>query len=191
MASESRACASCRSACFSAGYDCDPSDACDYSCDDIAPCGDWESECVEEGFEVELPNNPSDAIRSECGALDDHLAACGFADAIQPGDCQHFAITERPAVADYYACMATLSCEEFTEESSRCTLEPSTFGDEFCGRMETVCPGGGCGPGDSETLNELGTFLRDDVTDGAIRCAGEDVCQDAVDCFAVWADAVL
>ncbi len=193
MASEGRACASCQSACFSAGYDCDPSDACDYSCEDIAPCGDWESECTLEGFEVALPNNPSEEIERACAQLDAHLGACGFGDEISSDDCRRFAVTERPEMAAQYECVATLSCEELTDPdaAARCAVPPSTFGDTLCARMGGICPEGGCNSGTAESLNHVGAFLREDAKDAAMRCAGQDTCDEAVDCFEAWADAVL
>ena len=190
LSAESRACIDCTSACFGAGYDCNPSDACDWSCAPSTPCSEAErAECVEEGFEVVLPNNPSRAVSGACQRFVAEAAACGLSSLLDDVDCEHYATVERPAVAAHYDCVAAAPCGDWANEGiAHCLPPASTLGDTMCATVSATC-GSPC-PEDVRTwLNQRGAWWREDVIAVGIACMEQDSCEDLVDCFDVWAAA--
>ncbi|MAQ16911.1 MAG: hypothetical protein CMN30_19220 [Sandaracinus sp.] len=192
LAAESRQCSDCTSACFAAGWSCNVSDACEYSCEASRPCSELEQEeCIEEGFEVALPNDPSDDLEAACLRAYDHLATC-FGDSPPPAStCELYALTERPELATAYDCYATSTCDQLASgESAACDPPLSDLGDVVCGRLDDLC-GGSCDDETRQWLNEQGAWWRSDVRAVGLTCSGQATCDDAFDCIEVWLDAVV
>jgi hypothetical protein len=184
-------CSDCLEACAYASYGCDSSEACEFSCSDPSPCGEWESECAVTGYEVTLPNNPSPEVAAACQGAIDHIEECGYEASHPKFMCDTFAATEQPKVTAQYDCVAKLSCEDLTTEagSAGCSLPPSSFGDQFCSKMSAVC-GEFCDGELLASLNSEGAWLRSDVIAAAMFCTQQASCDDAQECISAWANAV-
>jgi hypothetical protein len=189
---ESQQCSDCTSACFSAGYSCDPTSACEISCSSSTPCGDWErEECISEGWEVTLPNNPSSAIEDACLRSRSAIRACGLESATSPADCERVAAIVRPELLPIYECHTTASCDQWSaNELGHCGVPtPWNFGDRFCAAITGLC-GDGCSEEVRLSLNAESGWWRDDVVDAGMKCAQQDSCDSALDCYEAWMDAL-
>lgn len=188
---EARQCSDCTSACFSAGYSCDVSSACEISCERSRACSAWEhEECVSEGFEVTLPNNPSPTVEAGCLRTRSAIEACGFEAVQSASDCARLAATSRPDVAAAYECFVAASCGRWeTGDLAHCSLPGGDFGDRLCAGLAGLC-GEGCSDEARQTLNAETGWLRDDVIDAAMTCVEQASCDDALDCYDAWAAAV-
>lgn len=188
---EARACADCSRACFSAGYDCDVDDACEYSCEESRPCSDWErEECVSEGWQAVLPNDPDGSIESACLALIDTYERCGFDVDLYPSECARWAASEKPEVASYYQCVATQSCDALAGGTISCAAPVRTaFGDAICADFAAVC-GEGCNSDFQEWLNVNGSYWREDVLEAAEVCVAQSACENVSGCLEAWAMAL-
>lgn len=185
---DSQACSACTSACFSASFDCDPSERCAISCGESSKCSDSDrATCKEEGFTVELPKTKSAALADACKRMFARHEACGVnTTPFSSFDCETWAKTERPERATDYDCVAGLPCEE---DESACAVAPTDFGDRLCDAMAATCEDAFCDDGTRETLNLHGAWLKDSVMQAAMSCAGQETCGDARACLQAWASA--
>jgi len=189
---ESQQCSDCTSACFSAGYSCDPSTACEISCSASRPCSDWErEECISEGWEVTLPNNPSAAIEGACLRTRSAIQACGFEPVQSQSDCERVAKVVRSEMAPIFECYVAATCDQWSAgDLGHCGVPtPWDFGDRFCAGIAGLC-GEGCSEEVRVALNAESGWWRDDVVAAGMRCAEQETCDAALDCYDAWLDAV-
>lgn len=193
-ASESRQCSDCTSTCFSAGYSCDPSTACEISCSPSRACSDWEhEECVNEGWQVTLPNNPSPAVEDACLRTRSAIRGCGLESAWTPDDCERIAKFVRPQMAPIFECYASMtSCDQWAAgDIAHCGVPvPSDFGDRFCAGIAGLC-GEGCAAEAREALNAESGWWRADVAEAGLSCLDQGSCDAALDCYDAWFDALV
>lgn len=187
MNRDSQACSACMDACFNASFDCDPSERCEISCGSSSTCSDSErSECVEQGFTVELPAAKSDALADACRRMFARNDECGVRTApFSAYDCEIWAKTERPERAKDYECVAALPCDD---DGASCEVAPSDFGDRLCDAMSATCDGF-CTDDVRAALNLQGAWLKDGVMQAAMTCAKQESCGDARECFQAWTSA--
>ncbi|MBX3221506.1 MAG: hypothetical protein KF795_13370 [Labilithrix sp.] len=185
---DGEACSRCMDACLDASFSCDPSRSCSISCGRASTCSDDDrAACNKEGFRGELGTHSNAEVEAACTRYFDHLASCNLA---VPGRdvsvCSAWAKVERLEVAKIYDCSIAQGC---SGDPTACRLPPTTLGDELCGALDGACEETICSAETRAGLNDLGAWLRDDVTAAAKKCAAQASCTDAQDCLTAWIDS--
>lgn len=186
------ACQACMSACSSASYDCDFTTACSASCSP-RECSDYdESDCLEQGFKVVLPDNPSAEVLAACNRELARVADCGYSTSSTAADCARYAAVELPERAANYDCVAQLDCSSLTDHGALASCDPpaSAFGDELCASLAAACPSNGCSSDRQALLDAEGAWVRPDALDAARTCLSQATCSDMADCLGHWVSAV-
>jgi hypothetical protein len=191
-ATNNSACSACTNACLNASYDCDPSTACTSSCAPTSCDGSEQSQCIEYGYEVTLPNNPSPDIDAACNRELAQIASCGYTTQTMPTDCDRYAATEIPSLASSYDCVAQLPCSSLTDTNALAACGPptSTIGDAFCASFASACSAYSCSTADQAALDVDGAWVRSDALDALNTCLAQPTCDDTVSCIAAWRLAV-
>lgn len=161
---------------------CDPSGSCSYSCS-YHGCSEYErSTCVENGFEVQLPDEDP-ALAKACVAAIEHLQSCGMS-VPDPSACHTYAKVERPSRVAAYDCMAKLACDG---DFAACDVAVSTLGDTWCGTLEDTC-GVKCEKVARDQMNTGGAWWRDDAIAALNGCLAS--CNTAGKCGTAFLAAV-
>jgi hypothetical protein len=192
LSHEASGCSACLDACSSASYNCDPSTACDLSCDHSATCSDEDqSECLEQGFTVRIDDAISPEVLAACNRMFDHFASCNLE---IPGKTKSICVTwaraEKPENAAYYDCVANKGC---SDDVSDCAVPTTDFGDDLCGKIDTKCAsnaGSECSNAWNTGMNENGGVWRADVVSLARKCLDYPACGDVISCVSAWTEAV-
>ncbi len=184
-------CSACESACFSASYDCDPSTACSDSCSTTQCSASDKTTCLQQGYKVTLPNNPSPDIAAACRRELDHITSCGYTTSMTASDCDRYAAVELSDLASDYDCVAQLDCSSLTNDSAiaACGPAPSTVGDDFCGSFGGACSTG-CSSWQQTFLDQEGAWLRPDAIAALQTCLSQPSCDESSACLLAWINAV-
>ena len=184
-------CSACESACLGASYDCDPSSACSSSCSSTS-CSDYDKNtCVEQGYKVTLPNNPSADIAAACRRQLDHVASCGYTTSTTAHDCDRYAATELPDLASAYDCVAQIDCSSLADSAALAACGPaaSTAGDDFCNALAGACSQG-CTSTQQDILNQAAAWVRPDALAALQTCLSQPSCDESSSCLSAWIAAV-
>jgi hypothetical protein len=186
------ACSACTSACFAASYDCDPSTACSDSCAS-RDCSDSDkTTCLQPGYKVTFPNDPSQLVGDACNRAVSQFASCGYT-GLSTSDCTRYAAVDIPSDAAAFDCIANLDCGSFTADTvGQCiaSVPSTTFGDAFCAQLASACPSNPCSSGDQSGLDADGAWLRQDALDAVSTCLQQSSCDETSQCLSAWRSAV-
>jgi hypothetical protein len=163
-------------------------ESCDSLCDASTcydgPCNDT---CVERGFVFSLPSRSDPAVHDACMRVVERDISCGYDD--RPMDCDRASHVVRVEVAMAWDCNVGVACEE---DSSACyaDLPPGTLGEVGCAALQSAC-GETCNPDWRGWMNEIESWLRDDVVDAVHTCFRERICDDLARCEEAWENATF
>lgn len=150
------------------------------------------SQCIEYGYEVTLPNNPSADVSAACNRELAQIASCGYSTPTTPLDCDRYAATELPSLSTCYDCVAQLPCSSLGDATALqgCGVPPSTVGDALCASFASACPSDGCSSSDQTALDVDGAWVRSDALDALDTCLSQPSCDDTLSCIEAWRAAV-
>jgi hypothetical protein len=151
-----------------------------------------QSQCLEYGYAVMLPDNPSPDIDAACNRELAQIASCGYTTQTMPTDCDRYAATEIPSLASCYDCVAQLPCSSLTDTNALAACGPSTstIGDVFCASFASACSAYSCSTADQAALDVDGAWVRSDALDALNTCLTQPTCDDTVSCLEAWRLAV-
>ena len=149
--------------------------------------------CVDTGWEVTLPDNPSAAISSACNAMLSAISSCGYTPSLTPADCDRYATVDLDSDASMFNCVAQLDCSamaDSTQFASCFSVQPSTFGDDLCAQIAQACPSNSCSSSMQSNYDTDGATARQDALDAASVCLSQTACDQTSACLSAWRSAV-
>jgi hypothetical protein len=151
---------------------------------DCPVCGSDDDECAVSGYRFEVSGAPDRNIEGACQRAAARDLRCS--EQTVDARCEHFARVETARAVAAYVCIAALDCGASIDVCLD-ALPTSDFGQRFCAGLQETCSSSQC---DAASIDELGRWLRPEVTAAALDCFDNASCANIDACLEAWWDAV-